>query len=116
MRISCLLTGYPCRSIKWYINGEQLLPTKDGRIYFESKSELVIRKLRQEDCGSLLLQATNKYGEAFSSISLKPNDELSSPKNRIRSKTFSSDIHHAAHKNGPLKRRITGLFGKISHR
>ena len=72
VRFVCLLTGYPCSELSWYLNGDIIKPTKDGRIYFGNNlRELVIKSLKAEDNGNLLVHAENKYGEMYTSSNLK---------------------------------------------
>ena len=90
-KLLCLLTGYPTIEINWYLNGELLNESGDGRVRFDNNRRLlVIRDLREEDGGSITFQASNKYGEVSSSSFLQV--VRSSSKNReryARSHSFS---------------------------
>lgn len=67
VRLLCLLTGYPPLEINWFLNGEPLHQTGDGRISFDNQMRmLVIKDLQARDGGSITFQARNKYGEVSS--------------------------------------------------
>ncbi|XP_066930224.1 fibroblast growth factor receptor-like 1 isoform X2 [Clytia hemisphaerica] len=71
-KLLCLLTGYPTIEINWYLNGDLLVETEDGRIRFDNHQRLlVIRDLKPSDAGSITFHATNKYGEVTCSSHLQ---------------------------------------------
>ena len=71
-KLLCLLTGYPTIEISWYLNGETLEESADGRVRFDNNRRLlVIRDLKESDAGSITFQACNKYGEVSCSSFLE---------------------------------------------
>lgn len=93
VRLLCLLTGYPPLEITWYLNGEPLETSKDGRISFDNQMRmLVIKDLRPEDGGSVTFKARNKYGEVSSNCYLEV--------------VGKKDSHHkyGAHSPKPIRR------------
>lgn len=72
VRLLCLLTGYPPLEINWFLNGETVLASNDGRISFDNEMRmLVIKNLQIKDGGSITFQARNKYGEVSSNCYLE---------------------------------------------
>lgn len=98
LRLLVLLTGYPCTDVKWYLNGDIIKPTTDNRISFLNNSrELLIKNLRAEDDGTILVQAVNKYGEAFTSSTLRIEKSKKIP----LKKSFTV---------GPVRRKLNRVF------
>lgn len=68
----CLTTVFFPVEVDWYLNGQRIEPSTDGRVYFNNnKRELVILSLRSEDQGNLVVMARNKFGVDTSSSLLK---------------------------------------------
>jgi Immunoglobulin I-set domain. len=101
-KLLCLLTGYPPIQINWYLNGELLEASEDGRIFFDNhKRLLVIRELRMCDTGSIAFQAINKYGDVSCSCYLDVTGK--------REKESRDPYRYGNHSPKPIRRLMHAL-------
>lgn len=79
--LKAVITGDPVPDIKWWKDGEPLLPDKDPNVIINCDTKFIqddlkectysvtIPSARHKDTGQYSLKATNKFGEIESSVS-----------------------------------------------
>ena len=69
--ISCVSDGLPPPSHHWLFKGVRLEPNSTAKYTFTPRQDLVVHDLTQDDAGNYTCVATNTYGQAIKSKSIK---------------------------------------------
>ena len=69
--LTCLTTVLFPVEIEWFLNGDAIEPTLDGRVYFaEDRRQLVVSYLTHDEEGTIEVIARNRFGSERSRCSL----------------------------------------------
>ena len=70
--LTCLTSVLFPVDIEWFLNGEIIEPTLDGRVYFtEDRRQLVVAYVTHEDEGTVEVIARNRFGSEHSRCTLR---------------------------------------------
>lgn len=72
VKLKCIVTGHPAPDVRWFVDGDQIVPSKDFQIVYEDGiSMLEIDEVFPEDEGEYVCEAVNEYGRTTTKCYLK---------------------------------------------